>query len=550
MSHKVRIPLPRDAAPWCVALLAGAVGIAATYYAFANDWLIASGDAATHLNIARRLLDSKTPGLAQLGTVWLPAPHLLLQPLIYVDALWHTGLAAGLVGIVCLVVTCVAAFTAARQLADRGAAGWLAVAVLLSNPNFLYAHTTAFAEPVLLAALTVCSAFLLRWGKRQSYGDLIAAGFAAAFAVGTRYDGWFFTLVAGVLVWWVAYWWRRDLAQAQACLITFAIPPANAAFLWFLYNLLVSGDWLAFQTSAYSSPAEQSALAGAALVMTKSDLGLTFQTLNAAIVHNSGWLVALLFLFGLGVHAVRNRSRVESLVAYALLAPYPLHLLALWLGQTVIFLPEQYPFAYLNVRYGLVLLPAMAVFASGLYAWGAVRGWGAPAAAALVALIVAQAIAWMPEAPFSAALIAEGLNDRERQAQQVHAAAFLQTHYTGGDILVDDVMLPVLVTRAGIPMRNYTALSNGALWRAALARPAESAAWIVMQTDEKYEYRMTLVCGAGCSKTVPATMAAQKDHVAEWLQASPDLAGAYDLAFDENGLRVYRRKNSQDLTRP
>ena len=38
------------------------------------------GDAVAHLNIARRIVDSRTPGLDQIGTVWLPLPHMLTLP--------------------------------------------------------------------------------------------------------------------------------------------------------------------------------------------------------------------------------------------------------------------------------------------------------------------------------------------------------------------------------------------------------------------------------------------------------------------------------------
>ena len=54
------------------------------------------GDAEAHLNHARRLIDSRTPGLDQLGTVWLPLPHLLALPLVSDDRLWHSGLAGAI----------------------------------------------------------------------------------------------------------------------------------------------------------------------------------------------------------------------------------------------------------------------------------------------------------------------------------------------------------------------------------------------------------------------------------------------------------------------
>lgn len=37
------------------------------------------GDSMAHLEGARRILDSRTPGYAEIGTVWLPVPHLLMS---------------------------------------------------------------------------------------------------------------------------------------------------------------------------------------------------------------------------------------------------------------------------------------------------------------------------------------------------------------------------------------------------------------------------------------------------------------------------------------
>src|SRR5436853_7882255 len=49
------------------------------------------GDAVSHINIARRVFDSRTPGLLQLGTVWLPLPHLLILPFLLSDEMWRVG---------------------------------------------------------------------------------------------------------------------------------------------------------------------------------------------------------------------------------------------------------------------------------------------------------------------------------------------------------------------------------------------------------------------------------------------------------------------------
>src|ERR1700745_3558236 len=53
------------------------------------------GDPVAHINIARRVFDSKTPGLLQLGTVWLPLPHLLIISFIVSKQMWQSGVGGG-----------------------------------------------------------------------------------------------------------------------------------------------------------------------------------------------------------------------------------------------------------------------------------------------------------------------------------------------------------------------------------------------------------------------------------------------------------------------
>ena len=48
-------------------------------------------DAKGHLVVARRVLDSLTPGWLQLGAVWLPLPHVLNLLPVQIDAWYRTG---------------------------------------------------------------------------------------------------------------------------------------------------------------------------------------------------------------------------------------------------------------------------------------------------------------------------------------------------------------------------------------------------------------------------------------------------------------------------
>ena len=75
---------------WLIAL-AGVLSIAAFAYFYGRDTILAYSDAVSHLEIARRVIDSRTPGLLQLGTVWLPLPHVLMIPFLVSMRMWRTG---------------------------------------------------------------------------------------------------------------------------------------------------------------------------------------------------------------------------------------------------------------------------------------------------------------------------------------------------------------------------------------------------------------------------------------------------------------------------
>src|ERR1700691_6598993 len=74
-----------------VAQLAACVSFISFAYYFQHNGLLLYGDAVAHINIARRVFDSRTPGLLQLGTVWLPLPHLLMIPFLVSKHMWQTG---------------------------------------------------------------------------------------------------------------------------------------------------------------------------------------------------------------------------------------------------------------------------------------------------------------------------------------------------------------------------------------------------------------------------------------------------------------------------
>ena len=99
-------------------------------------------DAIAHVNKARGLFDNIQPGLRQLGTVWLPLPHLLMAPLAAVDPLWRSGAAGSLLSVVCFIGTSVLLFLTGFEWTNSRVAGWLAFLLFAFNPHLIYLFTT------------------------------------------------------------------------------------------------------------------------------------------------------------------------------------------------------------------------------------------------------------------------------------------------------------------------------------------------------------------------------------------------------------------------
>ena len=186
--------------PVGVALVAVLAGIAATWFASHHDLMLLYADARSHLTIARRLLDGSNHGIVQLGTVWLPLPHLLLAPFTMIGSLWHTGMAAIPINLACLAIEAVSVYAIVRILGGPRLVAWIGVLALLSNPSILYLHTTALTEPVLYAALLGTTATLTLWATREkaySGGEIaVHCGLPATAAILARYDGWAFVAAA------------------------------------------------------------------------------------------------------------------------------------------------------------------------------------------------------------------------------------------------------------------------------------------------------------------------------------------------------------------
>ena len=135
-----------------LSLAIGGVSIAALLWYYAHQQILLYGDAVAHVNIARRVLDNRSwlSSFFQLGTVWLPLPHILMLPFVWNKALWMSGVAGSIASMVAYVAGALGIFRLVSARAPRVAA-YLAAAIYALNPNLLYMQPTAMNEPLFLA---------------------------------------------------------------------------------------------------------------------------------------------------------------------------------------------------------------------------------------------------------------------------------------------------------------------------------------------------------------------------------------------------------------
>src|SRR4029453_11643861 len=155
--------VPQDRIPVFISLSALVVGVVAAFHYSAVHLALAHYDARAHLVVARRVIDSLTPGWQQVGAVWLPLPHLLNFVPVQIGALYRTGASAIAISVLSSAVAVWAMSDAIRRSTGSAAGAIAAAALLVLNPNVLYRQSTQMTEPLLFAAVMLSIALAMRW---------------------------------------------------------------------------------------------------------------------------------------------------------------------------------------------------------------------------------------------------------------------------------------------------------------------------------------------------------------------------------------------------
>src|SRR5438093_11223200 len=150
------IPSRRQPLLLAVGIAAASWGVAASIFYARPGLTLSHYDARGHLVVARRIIDSITPGWQQIGAVWLPLPHLLNAMPVQIDLFYRTGASAVAISIVSFAIATAAIGWIVLSTTEAAPAAIAGAAVFALNPNVLYLQSTRMTDPLLLA-LSTCA---------------------------------------------------------------------------------------------------------------------------------------------------------------------------------------------------------------------------------------------------------------------------------------------------------------------------------------------------------------------------------------------------------
>lgn len=465
-------------------MLVALFGIAAAVHYHALS--LAHYDARAHLVVARRILDSLTPGWQQVGAVWLPLPHLLNAIPVQLDALYRTGWSGTAISIVSMAVAAWAIARLIQQATGSWIGGAVAAALLMLNPDVLYLQSTPMTEPLLFGTTFLAVALVGEWCvsisesatpnsqlSRRASGP---AGWACIAAILTRYEA--FPIVGTAIGLAFVVLLRRGFPFIAAfrAVRGLALWPAWALAAFLVNSKVSVGSWF---VSGGFYVAENPALGHPWLAWTQIWEGLVrlagpllpWLALTAAMA-----IVVTFFLpahlrrgaggQGAGSHASAGR-RMSLILVLALAASAALPLYAYYQGHPV------------RIRYGVPLVAACAALIGAGVAL-LPRRLQAVAGIGVVALAVWQVRPFDPQAPVVVESQREAPNAIGRRA----VTDYLRTNWDGQPILMSMGSLGHYMhdlSAAGFGIRDFLHEGNGEIWKYAVAHPAPVAAWIAIE---------------------------------------------------------------------
>jgi hypothetical protein len=383
---------------------------------------------------------------------------------------------------------------------------WLAAGIYALNPNLIYTQTTAMTEPLYMALFVWAVVFFSEFVQAaraeipiRANRSLTKCALCVSAAELTRYDGWFLAAaLTGALVIgaWIGFGnLRSGRSRVRVAVRKFLLIVSVAPIIWLAYNGIVYRNPLEFANGPYSARAieERTSVPGFPPrpgyhnPVRAGQYFVKCAELNVAEGALQKFWVAAAVIGTVLAIAIDTR-----LIALLLLwLPLPFYMLSIAYGSVPVFIPSWWPFSYYNVRYGMQLLPAAAVFVSlaAYFLANLARPTATKRVIAVVFMAVLAASYYTVWRATPVCFREAWVNSRTRMALEKQIAAVLRALPPDSTILMYLGEHPGAVQDAAIPLRRT--INEGdhrtwrrpsdpeGLWERALAKPSAYANYVV-----------------------------------------------------------------------
>ncbi len=496
-----------------------------TLYFVDNYSLNYYGDAVSHLFISRKIVDSQVPGIHQLGTVWLPLPHLMFLPFSLVDQLFSSGIAGMIVSLPCHAIASVLIYKIIRNQTGLTYVALIGGFLYASNPNLIYLGITAMTEAPFLLFFIAFAYYFQKWNdgfskSKNNLKYLALTAFFISLATLCRYEGWILSLFFVPFIILFVIIKRHNIPKYKLGTILISLIAISGILFWLTWNQYYYDDPLEFANSEFYSAASQSIerqYRGFLYLQPLNDI--TIYGMAASMI--SGPILLSMAAIGFAFHLLdknkKDRTRLYGFLSLPALAT----LISLYLGIGEM---SQWWF---NARYAAFLSPLVIILAS----FGVAKLVPTIKRRPIFAMIIVSLFAFQLLTPVFGVvtfLDAESGWVYKQTPYAIQTAVFLKTEYDDGQIMImtGSAQAHRIMQVSGIHLIQFDEAIEMNLSKSSFKQPWLYDKWIIIGLEPD-------------SNSV--------NVVEYWQQRLSELEQHYSLEYENQYYKIFKIRKSLDL---
>lgn len=456
------------------------VGIGTLVVVYLANLTVIYADAASHLNIARRVFDNLTPGIVQLGGTWAPLQHILMLPFIWNDFMWHSGLAGAIISTLSFIGMTYYIFKLVEIFTNNRVAALIGSLVIIINPNALYLQAIPMGETLGLFLSVASVYYLARWAKTKSIVNLITSAAFICAASLSRYETWSILLAEFIFVIIVAYK-TKGYKGSEGMGLVFACLAGLGPFVWFIWGLLIFGDPLYFLHNQYSADIQGKMFnveSSNSFFIAKGNLLQSIKYYMLAVGAVNGYVLSVVAFLVVLVVFLKEKINTIALLFSVLASVVIFEIFSLYNGSTTILLPQLPPYHILSVRYGIWALPLVAALIGYLFARKNII-----VKIGIIISIISQLVLSSSSMPIT---LAEPISSMRASNYSVKVfGQAIRSNCEGSLVLISVSVYEPVVFFSGMPIKNFIYEGSGEYWRESLKNPTKYAECIVMTENNQ-----------------------------------------------------------------